>query len=143
MGKEYSTPVVEFEAYNLTNQIAGACADAGKTPVGDAEPISITNAKIHCINENGEVQPCSSKSHTWTANLNGTIFADGNTENGCTYDVYTQKQYTDLLISSLSEGSTVSGDFCKEHGTHFIFKGQSHQHMASFPNADFTNYFQS
>lgn len=34
MKRVYTTPVVAFEACSLTSQIAGACTDAGKTPIG-------------------------------------------------------------------------------------------------------------
>lgn len=143
MGKEYSTPVVEFEAYNLTNQIAGACANAGKTPVGDVKPITIANTTVHCVDEDGKPKNCSKGAHTWVVNLEGTIFADGNLEGGCTNDVYTEEQYLTLLMSSTSDGSKISGGEICEHGTHFIFKGHSHQHVASFTAADYSNYFQS
>ena len=133
MKRAYSTPVVEFEAYSLTSQIAGACADSGKTPIGEVDPITLTGTKVHCvIADTLETKNCSPGAHTWVVNLNGTIFADGNKEGGCTYDVYTQEQYASLLASSLSGGSTISGGICKEHGTHFCFKGGSHQHTASF-----------
>ena len=143
MGKEYSTPVVEFEAYNLTNQIAGACADAEKTPIGNVEPIDLTGRKVHCvIADTTTSKNCSEGAHTWTVSLTGTIFADGNKENGCTHDVYTQEQYVNLLKNSLS-GSTISGGICQAHGTHFCFRGQSHEHTGSFEGADYSNYFQS
>ena len=144
MGKEYSTPVVEFEAYNLTNQIAGACADAGKTPIGNVKPVDLTGTKVHCvIADTTDSKNCSPGAHTWTVNLTGTIFADGNKEDGCTHDVYTQEQYANLLITSLGSGSTISGKVCSEHGTHFCFKGGAHQHTGSFEAADYSNYFQS
>ena len=147
MGKEYSTPVVEFEAYNLTNQIAGACADAGKTPVGNVGPINLAGTKVHCLDLNEKtdtttIKNCSEGAHTWTVSLTGTIFADGNKEGGCTHDVYTQEQYVNLLKNSLS-GSTISGGICQAHGTHFCFRGQSHEHTGSFEGADYSNYFQS
>ena len=148
MGKEYSTPVVEFEAYNLTNQIAGACADAGKTPIGNVEPRVLTGTKVHCVSfdekENTATpKNCSDGAHTWTVSLTGTIFADGNKENGCTYDVYTQEQYVKLLIDSFT-GSTISGGVCRD-GKHFLFKGKGngHQHTGSFEAADYSRYFQS
>lgn len=142
MGKEYSTPVVEFEAYNLTNQIAGACADAEKTPVGDVAPITLQGTRIHCVDSTGKTKNCSQGAHTWTVNLTGTIFADGNKEGGCTHDVYTQEQYVNLLITSLGSGSTISGNVCSD-GKHFCFKGNSHEHTGSFEAADYSNYFQS
>lgn len=143
MGKEYSTPVVEFEAYNLTNQIAGACADAEKTPVGDVAPITLQGTRIHCVDSTGKTKNCSQGAHTWTVNLTGTIFADGNKEDGCTHDVYTQEQYAKLLEESLT-GSTISGGVCPD-GKHFLFKGNGngHQHTGSFEGADYSNYFQS
>lgn len=143
MGKEYSTPVVEFEAYNLTNQIAGACADAGKTPVGDVEPIPIDGTSVHCINANtGELKGCSDTNHTWTVTLNGTIFADGNKEGGCAHDVYTMEDYAKLIEQSLSGGKDISGGLCSD-GKHFCLNGNSHQHTLSFMEADYSNYFQS
>lgn len=143
MKRNYSTPVVEFEPYSLTSQIAGACADAGKTPIGNVKPITITNTSVHCVIADTTISKnCSKGAHTWTVNLNGTIFADGNKEGGCTYDVYTQADYTALLVKSMS-GSTISGGECKEHGTHFCFKGESHEHTGSFEVADYSNYFQS
>lgn len=143
MKRDYSTPVVGFEPYSLTSQIAGACADAGKTPIGNVDPITITNTKVHCvIADTTTSKNCSDGAHTWTVSLNGTIFADGNKEGGCTYDVYTQAEYTALLASSMTSGSTVSGGICGD-GTHFCFKGGSHQHTGSFAAADYSNYFQS
>ena len=147
MGKEYSTPVVEFEAYNLTNQIAGACSDAGKTPVGNVGPINLAGTKVHCLDLNEKtdtttIKNCSEGAHTWTVSLTGTIFADGNKEGGCTHDVYTQEQYVNLLITSLGSGSTISGNVCSD-GKHFCFKGNSHEHTGSFEAADYRNYFQS
>ena len=143
MGKEYSTPVVEFEAYNLTNQIAGACADAEKTPVGNVDPVKLTGTTVHCvISDTTTSKNCSDGAHTWAVSLNGTIFADGNKEDGCTHDVYTQEQYAKLLLTSLGSGSTISGGVCSD-GKHFCFKGGSHQHTASFAAADYSNYFQS
>lgn len=142
MKRIYSTPVVEYEAYSLTSQIAGACADAGKTPIGSVDPITITNTKVHCvIADTTTSKNCSEGAHTWTVNLNGTIFADGNKEGGCTYDVYTQEQYVALLSTSMT-GSTISGGLCKD-GKHFCFKGGSHEHTGSFEVADYSNYFQS
>lgn len=142
MKRVYSTPVVEFEEYSLTNQIAGACAAEDKTPIGDVAPITLTNSKIHCvIADTTDIKNCSDDAHTWTVNLDGTIFADGNKEGGCTYDVYTQEQYAALLESCLT-GSTISGGICSD-GQHFCFKGNSHQHTASFEVADYSNYFQS
>lgn len=147
MKRAYSTPVVEFEAYSLTSQIAGACADSGKIPVGSVDPITITGTKIHCMARDKKTNTyspknCSVKAHTWNVNLDGTIFADGNKEGGCTYDVYTQQEYANLLASCLTGGSTVSGGICHE-GTHFCIKGNSHEHLASFEIADFDKYFQS
>lgn len=143
MKRVYTTPVVAFEAYSLTSQIAGACADAGKTPIGNVKPITVTGTKVHCvIADTTTSKNCSEGAHTWTVNLNGTIFADGNKEGGCTYDVYSQAEYTALLARSMASGSTVSGDICSD-GTHFCFKGGSHQHTGSFEVADYSNYFQS
>ena len=147
MKRAYSTPVVEFEAYSLTSQIAAACADSGRIPVGSVDPITITGTKVHCVYQVKNTDTyvpknCSDGAHTWTVNLNGTIFADGNKEGGCTYDVYTQQEYNNLLISSFTGGSTISGGICHD-GKHFCFKGKSHQHIGSFEIADFDNYFQS
>ena len=143
MGKEYSTPVVEFEAYNLTNQIAGAYADAGKTPIGNVEPKKLQGTRVHCVDSDTEINKnCSPGTHTWTVSLTGTIFADGNKEGGCTHDVYTQEQYVNLLLTSFGSGSTISGDVCSD-GKHFCFKGNSHEHTGSFEAADYSNYFQS
>lgn len=142
MKQAYTTPVVEFEAYSLTSHIAGACADSGRTPIGDVAPITITGTKVHCVvADTNQSKNCSDGAHTWTVNLNGTIFADGNKEGGCTYDVYSQEQYAQLLKQSMS-GSTISGGVCSD-GTHFCFKGDSHQHTGSFEVADYSNYFQS
>lgn len=143
MKRVYSTPVVEFEAYSLTSQIAGACADAGKTPIGDVDPITIAGTKVHCvIADTTQSKNCSEGAHTWTVQLDGTIFADGNKEGGCTHDVYSQADYTTLLAQSMGGGSTISGSICSD-GTHFCFKGESHQHTGSFEVADYSNYFQS
>lgn len=140
--RDYSTPVVVFEPYSLTSQIAGACADAGKTPIGNVKPIPIAGTKVHCIDmDTGKPKNCSEGAHTWVANLSGTIFADGNKEGGCTNDVYTEKDYLNLLMKSMS-GSTISGGICND-GTHFCFKGNSHEHTGSFEVADYSNYFQS
>lgn len=49
MKRVYTTPVVAFEAYSLTSQIAGACADAKKTPIGDVKPITVTGTTVHCV----------------------------------------------------------------------------------------------
>ena len=142
MKRVYSTPVVEFEAYSLTSQIAGACADAGKTPIGDVKPITIAGTTVHCWNaEKNEPKNCSDGAHTWTVQLNGTIFADGNKEGGCTHDVYSLADYADLLKQSMG-GSTISGGICSD-GKHFCFKGDSHQHTGSFEVADYSNFFQS
>ena len=143
MKRVYSTPVVEFEAYSLTSQIAGACADAGKTPIEDVSPITIAGTKVHCVvADTNQSKNCSDGAHTWTVQLDGTIFADGNKEGGCTHDVYSQADYTALLAQSMGSGSTISGGICSD-GTHFCFKGSSHQHTGSFEVADYSNYFQS
>lgn len=143
MKREYSIPVVAYEPYSLTSHIAGACADAGKTPIGDVDPITIAGTKVHCvIADTTESKNCSKGAHTWTVALEGTIFADGDKAGGCTHDVYTQEQYTALLASSMTAGSTISGGPCDD-GKHFCFKGESHQHTGSFEAADYANYFQS
>ena len=143
MKREYSVPIVEYEAYSLTSHVAGACADAGKTPVGDVEPIDV-NGRVHCVDLDNKAKECSVGAHTWEVKLGGTIFADGDKIDGCTHDVYTEEAYASLLARSLTSGSTVSGGPCKEHGgKHFIFKGGSHQHIAAFQDVDFRNYFQS
>ncbi|MCF2682341.1 hypothetical protein [Faecalicatena contorta] len=143
MKRVYTTPVVAFEAYSLTSQIAGACADAGKTPIGKVDPITIKGTRVHCVMaDTNTPKNCSPGAHTWEVSLDGTIFADGNKENGCTHDVYTQADYAALLARSMAGGSTVSGKICSE-GTHFCFKGESHEHTGSFAVADYSNYFQS
>lgn len=145
MKRVYSTPVVEFEEYSLTNQVAGACRDAGKTPIDQVSPITITNTAVHCVIADTNVSKnCSEGAHTWQVALKGTIFADGNKAGGCDYDVYNQEDYVKLLISSMSSGSTISGAACTAHnGKHFCFKGQSHEHTGSFEVADYSNYFES
>lgn len=143
MKRVYSTPVVEFEAYSLTSQIAGACADAGKTPIGNVAPISIAGTKVHCVvADTTKSKNCSDGAHTWTVQLEGTIFADGDKVGGCTHDVYSQADYVKLLASSMGSGSTISGGICSDR-KHFCFKGDSHQHTGSFEVADYSNYFQS
>ena len=142
MKREYSIPVVAYEPYSLTSHIAGACADAGKTPIGDVEPITIDGTSVHCVDKNGITKNCSEGAHTWTVGLSGTIFADGNKEGGCTHDVYNMEQYAQLIAQSYTGGSHISGGICKD-GEHFCFMGNSHEHLGSFEKADFGNYFQS
>ena len=143
MKRVYSTPVVEFEAYSLTSQIAGACADAGKTPIGDVDPITIAGTEVHCvIADTTQSKNCSEGAHTWTVQLDGTIFADGNKEGGCTHDVYSQADYAALLVQSIGGGSTISGGLSAD-GKYYYFKGNSPNHTGSFAVADYSNYFQS
>lgn len=123
MKRVYTTPVIEFEPYSLTSQIAGACADAGKTPSGSVSPISLAGTRVHCvIGDSTQSKNCSQGAHTWTVQLDGTIFADGDKVGGCTHDVYSQEDYAALLDKSLGGGSTVSGGICND-GKHFCFKG--------------------
>lgn len=143
MKRAYSTPVVEFEAYSLTSQIAGACADEGKTPIGDVDPITIAGTRVHCvIADTTQSKNCSDGAHTWTVQLDGTIFADGNKEGGCTHDVYSQADYASLLASSFTGGSQISGGI-SDDGKYYYFKGSSPNHTGSFEVADYSNYFQS
>lgn len=143
MKRVYSTPVVEFEAYSLTSQIAGACADAGKIPVGDVSPIMIEGTQVHCVvKDTNAPKNCSPGAHTWTVQLDGTIFADGNKEGGCTHDVYSQAEYARLLASTFTGGSNISGGLSPD-GKYYYFKGNSPNHTGSFEVADYSNYFQS
>ena len=142
MKREYSIPVVAYEPYSLTSHIAGACADAGKIPIGDVEPIIIEGTSVHCVDKDGIPKGCSDGAHTWTVGLSGTIFADGNKEGGCTHDVYNMEQYAQLIADSYTGGSTISGRICSD-GKHFCFKGNSHEHTGSFEAADYAKYFQS
>ena len=100
MKREYSIPVVAYEPYSLTSHIAGACADAGKIPIGDVEPIIIEGTSVHCVDKDGIPKGCSDGAHTWTVGLSGTIFADGNKEGGCIHDVYNMEQYAQLIADS-------------------------------------------
>lgn len=125
--------------------IAGACASANKNPATSQKPIAITGRIVHCVvYPNGNTKNCSDGSHTWKIGLDGTIFADGNKEGGCTHDVYTQADYAKLLAAG-SGGSTISGSFVnKGNGNgYFAFKGKTGQHTGSIEGIDYYNYFRS